>query len=248
MTKRKTTENGSDKELQIVKTAGYKVTKRVKKDKTVNRRAGLKIKNKNQDGAATVKRRKPLALKHVRRMRKAGAVASLVAVAGVAAVGVGFFAPKVDTELDKDFQTVCYEVPADAGLPTDHTLIENVGYMNYVLQNQQYWSSEMFSTVHAMGFTQTVETYKQYYEDILISADIAKGFSQKATQFCVTDEVILWRASANTNFDKMNTPWSSGDAQGMTLNNFKKKRGFPPSEFSVYVLNESTEKNELFVR
>ena len=48
MTKRKTTENGSDKELQIVKTAGYKVTKRVKKDKTVNRRAGLKIKNKNQ--------------------------------------------------------------------------------------------------------------------------------------------------------------------------------------------------------
>jgi len=47
MTKRKTTENGSDKELQIVKTAGYKVTKRVKKDKTVNRRAGLKIKNKN---------------------------------------------------------------------------------------------------------------------------------------------------------------------------------------------------------
>ncbi len=243
MTKRKTTENGSDKELQIVKTAGYKVTKRVKKDKTVNRRAGLKIKNKNQDGAATVKRRKPLALKHVRRMRKAGAVASLVAVAGVAAVGVGFFAPKVDTELDKDFQTVCYEVPADAGLPTDHTLIENVGYMNYVLQNQQYWSSEMFSTVHAMGFTQTVETYKQYYEDILISADIAKGFSQKATQFCVTDEVILWRASANTNFDKMNTPWSSGDAQGMTLNNFKKKRGFPPSEFSVYVLNESTVKN-----
>ena len=101
----------------------------------------------------------------------------------------------------------------------------------------------MFSTVTAMGFNQTVETYKQYYDGVLISADVAKGFSSKATQFCVADGVVLWRPSANTNFDKMNTPWSTGEAQGMTVNTYKMKRGFPPSEFSVYVLNEKTIAN-----
>jgi len=230
-------------ELHEVKGAGYTATRKVKRDKTVNRRAGLHDKVKNLEGEARVKRCKPLAIKHVRRMRKVAAVASLGVVGVVAVVGVGFFAPKKTTELDKELETVCYEVPTDGSKPTDHTLVENVGYMNYVLQNQEWWSSEMFSTVIAMGFSQTVETYKQYYDDVLISADVAKGFSSKATQFCVANGVVMWRPSANKNFDKMNTPWSTGEAQGMTVKTYKKNRGFPPSEFSVYVLNEDTIAN-----
>lgn len=230
-------------ELHEVKNAGFAATKKVKRDKTVNRRAGLHDKLKKSDGEVRVKRCKPLAIKHVRRMRKVAAVFA-VGIVGVAAIiGVGFFAPKPDRELNQDFRTVLYESPADGSRPTDHTLVENVGYMNYVLQNQGWWSSEMFSTVTAMGFNQTVETYKQYYDGVLISADVAKGFSSKATQFCVADGVVLWRPSANTNFDKMNTPWSTGEAQGMTVNTYKMKRGFPPSEFSVYVLNEKTITN-----
>ncbi|MDE7083463.1 MAG: hypothetical protein K2O89_07170 [Clostridia bacterium] len=242
MLKRKQTKTGIE-ELHEVRNAGYTATKKVKRDKSVNRRAGLHDKLNTTEGEVRVKRRKPLALKHVRRMRKVAAVAAVGVVGAVAVVGVGFFAPKKTTELNKDFETVCYEVPADGTKPTDHTLVENVGYMNYVLQNQEYWSSEMFSTVVSMGFSQTVETYKQYYNEVLISADIAKGFSSKATQFCVANGIVMWRPSANKNFDKMNTPWSTGEAQAMTVNTFKKNRGFPPSEFSVYVLNELTIAN-----
>ena len=230
-------------ELHEVKGAGYTATKKIKRDKSVNRRAGLHDKLKNLKGEARVKRRKPLGLKHVRRMRKFAAVASVGVVGAIAVVGVGFFSPKKTTELNQDFKTVCYTAPTDGTKPTDHTLVENVGYMNYVLQNQEYWSSEMFSTVVSLGFSQTVETYKQYYDDVLISADIAKGFSSKATQFCVANGVVMWRSSANKNFDKMNTPWSTSEAQAMTVNTYKMNRGFPPSEFSVYVLNELTIAN-----
>jgi len=235
--------NSGTEELHEVKGAGYTATRKVKKDKTVNRRAGLHDKIKKSGGEARVKRCKPLAIKHVRRMRKVAAVASVGVVGVITVVGVGFFAPKPTTELDKELETVCYEVPTDGSKPTDHTLVENVGYLNYVLQNQEWWSSEMFSTVNAMGFSQTVETYKQYYDGVLISADVAKGFSSKATQFCVANGVVMWRPSANKDFDKMNTPWSTGEAQGMTIKTYKKNRGFPPSEFSVYVLNEETIAN-----
>lgn len=243
MIKRKSSKTELGEELHEVSTAGFKTSRRTKRDKSVNRRAGLHDKNKDLEGEVRVKRRKPLALKHVRRMRKVAVASSLAVVAAIAVVGVGFFSPKKTTELEKDLKTVCYEVPSDGTRPTDHTLVENVGYLNYVLQNQEYWSSEMFSTVYAMGFSQTVETYKQYYDGVLISADIAKGFSQKANQFCVYDGIVMWRASANTNFNKMDTPWSNGEAQGMTVKSFKMNRGFPPSEFSVYVLNENTIAN-----
>lgn len=230
--------------LREVKNAGYTATRKVKRDKTVNRRAGLHDKAKNlEEGEVRVKKRKPLALKHVRRMRKAAAVLSVFAVGAIGVVGVGFFAPQKNTELDGDFKTVCFETPTDGTKPTDHTLVENVGYLNYTLQNAEWWSSEMHSSVSAMGFSQSVETYKKFYDGVLISADIAKGFSQKATQFCVVNDVVLWRSSASKNFDKMDTPWTTGDAQGMTVKSYKKNRGFPPSEFSVYVLNELTIKN-----
>ena len=227
-------------ELKEVKTAGFKQTKRAK---GINRRAGLHDKTKNLEGESRVKRSKPLAIKHVRRMRKAALALSAVFVAGIAAVGVGFFtkAPVADLP-DIEFSTVCYEAPKDGTLPTGHTVVENVGYLNYVLQNQPFWSSEMHSKVNTV-MSQNVHTYKQYHNGVLISADIAQGVSSEATQFCVADGVVMWRPSANKNFDGMNTPWSTKNAQGLTIPQFKKKRGFPPSEFSVYVLNENTIAN-----
>lgn len=229
-----------DKDLREIKTAGFKANKR---EKNVNRRAGLHDKKNKQEGETRVKRRKPLALKHVRRMRKAALALSCVFVLSIAAVGVGFFTKSPVEDLPEvDYATVCYETPTDGSNPTAHTLVENVGYMNYVLKNQPHWSSEMQSTVFTV-MQQRVYTYKQFYNGVLISADIAQGVSSEATQFCVTDEVVLWRSAANKNFDGMNTPWSTKDAQGLTISQFKQKRGLPPSEFSVYILNEKTIKN-----
>ena len=232
---------GLETELREVKTAGFKLNKR---EKNTNRKAGLHDKNKSPEGEARVKRRKPLALKHVRRMRKAAAALSCVFVVAVFLFGAGAFL-REDVEKYTGFQTVCYEIPSDGSGPLDHTLVENVGYLNYVLKGQKHWSSEMSSKVNAMGFDQSVATYKQYYNGVLISADVANGFSSKATQFCVNEDkgIVLWRPAATKNFNGMNTEWSTEKAEWCTVEDFIKYRGFPPSEFSVYILNEKTIAN-----
>ena len=67
-----------DKNLRVNKNAGYKF---VKKDKSVNKRAGLHDKKTNiAEGERRVVRVKPLALKHKRRMRKAAVVLAAVCV------------------------------------------------------------------------------------------------------------------------------------------------------------------------
>lgn len=234
---------GREAQLKEVKTAGFKLNRR---EKNINSRAGLHDKAKNlEEGEIRVKRNKPLSLARVRRMRKiAAALASCVFVGVVAAFGAGSFI-REDVVKYSGYKTVCYELPADGSSPLEHTLVENVGYMNYALQNQKFWSSEMNSTVNAMGFNQSVETYKKFYNGVLISADVAKGFSSKATQFCVNTQsgIVLWRPSANKEFNKMETEWSKGKAEGCTVDEFIAMRGFPPSEFSVYVLNEKTIRN-----
>lgn len=253
MFRKNKTPAGGEK-LSVIKNAGYTATKKVKRDKTVNRRAGLHDKVKNLQGEERVKRRKPLALKHVRRMRKFAAVASVGVVGAVAVVGVGFFAPAKDIQLDGDYETVCFVAPADGTKPTDHTLVENVGYMNYVLKNQPYWSSVGKSTVVAnvgVSSTQTVDTYKQYYGNVLISTDIALNSTLASLnygeQFCQANGVVLTRKSTTNSEEElkkgMNAPWSTGPATGWTLKGFRRNRGLPPLDFSVYVLNELTIAN-----
>ena len=41
----------------------------------------------------------------------------------------------------------------------------------------------------------------------------------------------------------MDTEWSTKAPNGLTVPQYKKQRGLPPSEFSVYILNENTVKN-----
>lgn len=240
--------------LREVKTAGYTATRKVKRDKTVNRRAGLHDKLKNLQGEARVKRRKPLALKHVRRMRKvAAAVCSIGVVGAVSVFGVGFLMPSKNIQLDGEFETVCFEVPAN-GKPTDYTLVENVGFLNYVLQHQPYWSSVGNSTTVANAgivSTQTVDTYKMYYNGVLVSTDIALNSTLASLnygeQFCQANDVVLTRKATSKDEAELkkgvDAPWSTDPAIGWTLKGFKRNRGLPPYDFSVYVLNEKTIAN-----
>lgn len=240
--------------MREVKTAGYTATRKVKRDKTVNRRAGLHDKLKNLQGEARVKRRKPLALKHVRRMRKiAAAVCSIGVVGAVSVFGVGFLMPSKTIQLDGEFETVCFEVPAN-GKPTDYTLVENVGFLNYVLQHQPYWSSVGNSTTVANAgivSTQTVDTYKMYYNGVLVSTDIALNSTLASLnygeQFCQANDVVLTRKATSKDEAELkkgvDAPWSTDPAIGWTLKGFRRNRGLPPYDFSVYVLNEKTIAN-----
>ena len=241
--------------MREVKTAGYTATRKVKRDKTVNRRAGLHDKLKNLEGEARVKRRKPLALKHVRRMRKvAAAVCSIGVVGAVSVFGVGFLMPSKNIQLDGEFETVCFEAPVNGTKPTDYTLVENVGFLNYVLQHQPYWSSVGNSTTVANAgivSTQTVDTYKMYYNGVLVSTDIALNSTLASLnygeQFCQANDVVLTRKATSKDEAELkkgvDAPWSTDPAIGWTLKGFRRNRGLPPYDFSVYVLNEKTIAN-----
>lgn len=254
MLKKNRKNSGADG-LREVKTAGYTATRKVKRDKTVNRRAGLHDKLKNLEGEARVKRRKPLALKHVRRMRKvAAAVCSIGVVGAVSVFGVGFLMPSKNIQLDGEFETVCFEAPVNGTKPTDYTLVENVGFLNYVLKQQLYWSSVGNSTTVANAgivSTQTVDTYKLYYNGVLVSTDIALNSTLASLnygeQFCQANDVVFTRKSTSKDEAELkkgvDAPWSTDPAIGWTLKGFKRNRGLPPYDFSVYVLNEKTIAN-----
>ena len=241
---KKTREKGEPfEELSVVTSAGYDKGKR--RDKSINKRAGLHDK-KVEDDETRIFRRKPLAIKHKRRLRKA--MPALLAVLSIAMViiasgsynsGGGF------DDLDGDYHTVCYEIPDDGTSPEEHTVVETIGYLNYSLQHEPYWSSSMAQSRSALfNIKQNTYNYKKYYKNNLISVDIAKGASTSAKQFCQTGNVVLWRDAADVNdTNGFNTKWKDGKPSGLTISEFKKKRGLPPAEFSVYVLNENTVLN-----
>ncbi len=227
-------------ELNVVTSAGYEKGKR--RDKSINKSAGLHGKKK-EDDETTVCRRKPLAIKHKRRLRKA--IPAVLAACSIAAVILitGSYKPAGSfDDLDGDYRTVCYETPTDGTTPCDHSVVETIGYLNYTLQNQPFWSSEMAQDVSAMfNIKQGVRNYKKSYNGNVISVDIAIGASSSARQFCVTDKAVLWRDAVDpAKTDGFDTKWKDGKPSGLNLSDFKKKRGLPPSDFSVYVLNENT--------
>lgn len=161
-------------------------------------------------------------------------------------VGLVFRPADIPVREDLGFETVCYELPDDAD-PTKHTGIENIGYMNWRLQHQNYWYSEAHVLVSNSMDSQNVSTYKQYYNGVLISTDISiSNLVNKAVQYCQVrgGNVVLFRNSAGgkKTFDKMDTPWTTGKPDGHTIAEYKVKKGLPPLEFSVYILNENTVK------
>ncbi len=209
--------NGLRKErgLKIVRGAGFKKHKRKQlEDVAENSRAGLDIKSDNSAEIERVKRKKPLALKHKRRIKKAIVALSAVMIAALSLFGYGFFVGnKDDVVLDGVYQTAYiepesgvtpktamssvrgYSASQGEGSPDDEGW-KTIGYLNYVLRNQPYYYSSMESdiaiTVIGQSMLQHVETEKQFYNDVLISSEITTtpqsilGIKiESANQFCV---------------------------------------------------------------
>lgn len=239
-----------DKNLNTVRSAGFGRHKKKSLKISENTRAGLDAKERAAEGVARVKRRRPLALKHKRRMIQAGVALSAAGIAAVSVFAYGFFAPANVGVADGEFYTEYLELPADGTTPAEHTGAENIGYMNYVLQNRPYWYSEMSSTIsiNAVGINivQQVNTVKQSYEGVTISTDITtSSMVNSARQYCAVKNpaVVLWVDSADKNpatYNGLNTPWSTGEASGMSRADFRRSRGCVQDEFAVYVINKDT--------
>lgn len=170
-------------------------------------------------------------------------VAALLVATGII-LWVVFRPVKTAPRPELDSQTVCYELPTDGSGPMDHTGIENIGYMNWRLQHQSVWYSEMSGNVDTVD-KQTVKTYKQFYNGVMIATDIAtSNLVNSAMQFCVTTEdgvVLLRYADCKPSaYNGINTKWQSGQPVGYTFPEYKAAMGLPPTDFSVFILNEKT--------
>lgn len=173
-------------------------------------------------------------------------VAAILITAAIL-VGLIFRPANIPEREDLGFETVCYELPDDND-PTAHTGVENIGYMNWRLQHQSVWYSEAHVFVDNSTDDQNVSTYKQYHDGVLISTDISvSNLVNKAVQYCQVrgGDVVLFRNSkgGKSTFAGVNTPWKTEKPDGHTIEDYKLKKGLPPLEFSVYIINEDTVKD-----
>lgn len=195
-----------------------------------------------------------------RRRTQVIAMFSSLAILAVGILAIGSIFNKAEPNIvEPGFSTVSFTVPNDGSLPTDHSALENIGYMNNRFQGQRAWYSEMHgSTVaNTMGINvnQSVNTYKQYQNETLIMADITtSSMVNKARQFCYQGNEVLWRLGAGSSSawptgkmgeDRFSAladmKWNEGAPYGhMSLDAFTAKNGLPGTGFSVYVINEET--------
>ncbi len=219
--------------------------RRMKKD-------GLhEIKNKYRVHAVN-KKRKGLVFTARKRRRVLKACASLsaifIVILGVFAVGTALMSSVVPNVVPDDFVTVLYDLPADGSDPSDHSALENIGYMNRRFKNQTSWFSEMHGTTSTPVGPQSVNTFKQFSDGVLIMADVTSSSMVKAgRQFCYVNDEVMWREiprngsfKADSFEDLLNLSWNSDLTAHMTIPAFKEKNGLPGTEFSVYVINEDT--------
>lgn len=196
-----------------------------------------------EDYQGDTEKGRPRKRKRFSRWVKLIAVLTVIAVICVAVFGFGFFRKSEFSPLvDHGFATVCY-APENNATPLKTSAVDDIAHMNYRLQQQDYWSSEMHSTVNTI-VSQNVVTYKQYANGILISEDITtSSMINSAKQFCTTEGRVIWRnaAGGKGTYNGINTPFSEGTPEGnLSIADYKVNRGLPPSEFSVYVINENT--------
>ena len=214
------------------------------------KREGMhEIKNKWRSRAVN-KRRRGLVLTPKKKrtaIKICASIASLVilvlGVFSIASMFTKYVAPNVVSD---DFVTVNYDCPTDGSLPTDHSALENIGYLNNRFKKQTNWYLEMHGTTSTPVGPQSVNTFKQYSNGTMIMADVtSSGLVKAARQFCYVGNEVMWRLGSSytgESFEAMQTiRWNTGEPYAhMTIENFKKKNGLPGTEMTVYIINEQT--------
>lgn len=143
-------------------------------------------------------------------------------------------------------ESVSYEVPTDGSLPTEHTALENFGYLNSRFRAQTNWYSETHGTLSTSVSSQTLHAYKQFSGGKLISTTVFTSDAVKLSrQLCETESEVLWRLGSTytgATYEEMQAiTWNDGEPYGHeSAEDFRRQNGFPESEMSAYVVNENT--------
>lgn len=142
---------------------------------------------------------------------------------------------------------VTYELPSDGSKPTEHTGLENIGYMAGQLAKTENYHVEISSDVTAnivISYVQHVETIKDYQDGVMVAQDIAtSAFVNTASQACFMDDSVYMRKPVSnkvSDWNGVHTEWQEGKPSKYTLEQYLPLYGLPSTTFSSYVINEET--------
>ena len=108
-----------------------------------------------------------------RRRNQIIAMFSCMVILAFGIVSVGSIFGKAEPNVvDPGFVTVSYELPLDGSTPSDHSALENIGYLNRRFQGQKKWYSEMHGSFPRSARQGTDGTGGVYMN----RGEIARGF------------------------------------------------------------------------
>ncbi|MDE7305975.1 MAG: hypothetical protein K2N33_01155, partial [Clostridia bacterium] len=148
--------------------------------------------------------------------------------------------------------TVRMVTPNDGSLPTAHEALENIGYMAYTLDNQDFYHAYANNSSKAMGYEQVTQTWKDYKsaaltgigESVMICSDLSYSTLVKSSiQICsVGGREAYTRGGAKPGKNTTSTTvgWSTDAPAYYDKDAYYNKYGEFSTELSVYVINEYT--------
>lgn len=160
----------------------------------------------------------------------------------------------------KEGYTVRKIAPADGSTPADHSGIDNIAFMAYVLDNQPFYHAKAENSTKATGYEQVTKTWKDYQSakvngtanNVMVCSDLSYSSLVKAsTQSCfVYDGYAYFAGNGSAYMRSGNRPsknsvpadikWSGDQPDYYSAESYDKKYGSFSTELSVYVINENT--------
>lgn len=166
--------------------------------------------------------------------------------AGCVAGGLTACKAKGPTETPDDATTYRLALPNDGSAPTAHTGLENIGYMAYALDRQDYYHAYAYCASKAMGYTQVTQTWKDYKDSVMICSDITYSSLVKAgTQACFVNNEVYMRTSETPgkSTDSTSANWKTSKPTYYDRAKYLKTYGEYSTEVSVYIINKETIKS-----
>lgn len=198
----------------------------------------------------------------VKKRRVSGGKITLIVIASLLAalmLAVGLFfgigactGKRGDVSTLKEGFTTRKVAPTDGSLPSDHSGIDNIAYMAYVLDNQPFYHAYAKNSTKSAGVEQITQTWKDYKSaavngtanNVMVCTDLSYStLAKSSTQSCfVGDNIAYVRSGAKPK--KNSTPsdieWNGSQPDYYTLETYLKKYGEFSTELTVYVLNDET--------
>ena len=176
-----------------------------------------------------------------------------VAIGGVLGIWVLSSALQGEKEVVRPEDTVSVRKELPSGgtyseLKSDG--LDTLGYLAYVLDQQEFYHSESSTSSVAMIATQTTQSFKDYKDGIMLSSDFTYGFVSAGTQSCFVPGgnengegagvyMRTSNGSVNSSSTGTNTNWND-DVRYYPEEEYLYTYGQYSTEMTVYILNDET--------